>query len=96
MEETRKVANRKRGSQLSIRIDATLYDEYKALIEQEGLTLTSDIEGYMKNRLGKKELTNVIDIQKFNQLEKDIADLKETVGKWNMNSQLRIENSRAS
>jgi hypothetical protein len=69
--------NRKRGSQLSIRVDETLYSSYKALIEQEGITLTSDIENYMRSRLGEKN-SSVIDIH---QMARDINYLKESLGK---------------
>lgn len=75
----KKLVARARDAQMSIRLDNQLYEEYKELLRTEGVTMTDDIENYIKNRLGKGSAnSNVIDISR---LAQDVEELKIQMGK---------------
>uniref|UniRef100_A0A0C1NFM1 Uncharacterized protein n=1 Tax=Tolypothrix bouteillei VB521301 TaxID=1479485 RepID=A0A0C1NFM1_9CYAN len=75
----KKSTARARDAQMSIRLDNQLYEEYKELLRTEGVTMTDDIENYIKNRLGKGSGSgNVIDIFR---LAQDVEELKIQMGK---------------
>lgn len=77
-----KPVSRKKSGQLSVRMDENLVSEYKAFVEAQGLTLTEDIESYVKSRLSKmKNPSNVIDINAFNELAKKVLSIEEQLGK---------------
>lgn len=81
---TQKEVARKRNTQISIRIDESLCLEYKKLLEEEGVTITDDIEAYIRQRLGKSvpQKSNVLDFvdalarQKIEALEDELGKLK--------------------
>lgn len=81
---TEKEASRKRNTQISIRIDESLCDEYKNLLRSEDITMTDDIEAYIRQRLGKTapQKANVIDFvdalarQRIEALEDELGKLK--------------------
>ncbi|MBW4604010.1 MAG: hypothetical protein KME29_31700 [Calothrix sp. FI2-JRJ7] len=78
---TKPVSRRKVG-QLSVRLDENLLKEYKNFLEAEGMTLTEDIESYIKSRLSKiKSSSNVVDINSFNELAKKVLVIEEQLGK---------------
>jgi hypothetical protein len=83
MLDERKPPARKRGAQLNVRLDGSLYHEYKEFLEQEGTSMTEDIENYIRNRIGKgKNETNVIDIrQVIERQQQEIAEIKAELGK---------------
>jgi antitoxin component of RelBE/YafQ-DinJ toxin-antitoxin module len=45
--------SRKKNGQMSVRLDEELLTDYKTCLEKEGLTLTEDIETYIKSRIAK-------------------------------------------
>lgn len=77
-----KPVSRKKSGQLSVRMDESLLEEYKNFVEKEGLTLTEDIEAYVKHRLSRaKPASNVVDISAFNELAKKVLIIEERLGK---------------
>ncbi|MBD2254628.1 hypothetical protein [Nostoc parmelioides] len=83
MADERKSPARKRGAQLNVRLDGSLYQEYKEFLEQEGTSMTEDIENYIRSRLGKGgSETNVVDIrQVIERQQQEIAEIKAELGK---------------
>ncbi|MFB2770227.1 hypothetical protein ACE1AT_13205 [Pelatocladus sp. BLCC-F211] len=78
MSSQKRSVTRARDSQMSIRLDSQLYEEYKEFLKRENVTMTDDIESYIKSRLGKKSPSNVIDISR---LAQDVEELKIQMGK---------------
>jgi hypothetical protein len=78
-----KRASRKRDAQLNVRLDKDLYEDYKALLSKEDISLTEDIEEYIKGKLGKiNSRANVIDIgQVLEKHQQEIEELKIELGK---------------
>lgn len=83
MAEERKLPARKRSAQLNVRLDGSLYQDYKELLDQEGTSMTEDIENYIRSRLGKGEgEANVVDIRQIiEKQQQDIAEIKAELGK---------------
>ncbi|MBD2248433.1 MULTISPECIES: hypothetical protein [Nostoc] len=83
MADERKLSTRKRGAQMNVRLDESLYVEYKELLEKEGTSMTEDIESYIRGRLGREESeTNVVDIrQVIERQQQEIAEIKAELGK---------------
>lgn len=89
---------RKRNSQLSVRINDSLYEEYKNLLTKEGISMTNDIENYISHRLGKTAKTgNVIDFtEALKQQQQEIEELKAIVGELKADWPQKTSNSKAS
>ncbi len=89
---------RKRSAQLSVRINDTLYQGYKDLLETEGISMTNDIENYISRRLGKiTKSDNVIDITEVVQKQqREIEELKAIVGELKADWPQKTSNSKAS
>jgi hypothetical protein len=83
MADERKLSTRKRGAQMNVRLDESLYVEYKELLEKQGTSMTEDIESYIRGRLGREEIeTNVVDIrQVIERQQQEIAEIKAELGK---------------
>lgn len=83
MADERKPPSRKRGAQLNVRLDETLYSDYKELLEKEGTSMTEDVESYIRSRLGRQENeTNVVDIRQLIQSQQQqIEEIKAELGK---------------
>ncbi|MBD2771211.1 hypothetical protein [Iningainema tapete] len=93
-----------RTAQLGIKIDADLYDKYKAKLKEDGISITDAIENHMRDYVGEMVITsNVIDIAKLledvERLKKDMSlveDLKQVVGELQPDWQQRISSLKAS
>ncbi|MBW4617317.1 MAG: hypothetical protein KME21_29675 [Desmonostoc vinosum HA7617-LM4] len=83
MADETKPSTRKRGAQLNVRLDNSLYLAYKELLETEGTSMTEDIEKYIRSRLGRGESeTNVVDIRQLvEKQQQEIAEIKAELGK---------------
>ncbi len=83
-----------RTAQLGIKIDAELYEKYKARLKETGTSITEDIENHMRNYVGEMIIkSNVIDIAK---LLEDVEDLKQVVGELKPDWQQRTSSLKAS
>ena len=83
-----------RSAQLGIKIDAELYEKYKARLKETGTSITEDIENHMRNYVGEMIVkSNVIDIAK---LLEDVEDLKQVVGELKPDWRQRTSNLKAS
>lgn len=90
--------NRKRNAQLSVRINESLFEDYKELLAKEGVSMTNDIENYISRRLGKiTNSGNVIDItEAIKQQRQEIEELKAIVGELKADWPQKTSNSKAS
>ena len=84
MAARRKIASRTRTAQLSIRIDEQLYEKYKQVLDVEGISITDDIENYLRGKTGETPLSlsdgnKVVDIDIY-QLARDVENLKKQMG----------------
>lgn len=98
MSEKSNSVARKRNAQLSVRIDDSLYEDYKSLLAREGISMTNDIESYISHRLGRTmKLGNVIDItEAIKQQQQEIEELKAIVGELKADWPQKTSNSKAS
>ncbi len=104
MPASKKSEAQKRISQLSIKIDAELYDKYKNKLREDGITITESIENHMRSYLGEVIVeSNVIDVQKLlkdvENLKREVAtinDLKEAMGELKPGWQKRMHDLKAS
>lgn len=89
---------RKRSAQLSIRINDSLYDEYKSLLDREGISMTSDIESYISQRIGRTlKADNVIDITEvLKRQQQEIEELRSMLGELKADWPQKTSNSKAS
>jgi hypothetical protein len=93
-----------RTAQLGIKIDAELYEKYKAKLKENGISITDDIENHMRDYVGEMIIkSNVIDIAKLledvERLKKDMSvidDLKQVVGELQPGWQQRTSSLKAS
>jgi hypothetical protein len=82
-----------RTAQLGIKIDAVLYEKYKAKLKEDGISITEDIENHMRNYVGEMIIqSNIIDITK---VLKDVEDIKYALGELKPDWQ-KISTSSAS
>lgn len=77
-----------RTAQLGIKIDAQLYDKYKAKLKKHGISITEDIENHMRDYVGEMIIqNNVVDI---NQVVKDVEELKQAMAELSPSWQQRV------
>lgn len=83
---------------MSVRINESLFEDYKELLAKEGVSMTNDIENYISRRLGKiTNSGNVIDItEAIKQQRQEIEELKAIVGELKADWPQKTSNSKAS
>ncbi|BAZ14245.1 hypothetical protein NIES4071_60850 [Calothrix sp. NIES-4071] len=82
-----------RTAQLSIKIDAQLYDKYKTKLKKYGISITEDIENHMRDYVGEMIIqNNIVDIIK---VVKDVEELKQAMGELSPGWQQRVSISNA-
>jgi hypothetical protein len=94
MPASKKTETQGRTAQLSIKIDAQLYDKYKAKLKKDGISITQDIENHMRNYVGEMIIkSNVVDITK---VVRDVEELKQAMGELSPDWQQRMSISNTS
>jgi hypothetical protein len=104
MPASKKPEVRGRTAQFGIKVDAELYEKYKAKLKEAGISITDDIENHMRNYVGEIVVqSNVIDIAKLLEdvetLKRKVAvveDLEQVVGELQPGWQERISNLKVS
>jgi hypothetical protein len=90
MPASRKPEAQGRTAQLSIKIDAELYEKYKAKVKDNGTSITDDIENHMRDYVGEMIIqSNVVDITK---VLRDVEELKQALGELSPGWQERMSN----
>ncbi len=94
MPASRKPEVQGRTAQLSIKIDADLYEKYKVKVKDNGSSITDNIESHMRDYVGEIIIqSNVVDITK---VLKDVEELKQAVGELNPGWQERMSSLSVS
>ncbi|MBR8839518.1 MAG: hypothetical protein DSM106950_37330 [Stigonema ocellatum SAG 48.90 = DSM 106950] len=104
MPANKKLEVQGRTAQLGIKIDAELYEKYKARLKETGTSITEDIENHMRDYVGEMLIkSNVIDIAKLledvESLKKYMSvveDLKQVVGELQPDWQQKTSSLKAS
>jgi hypothetical protein len=94
MPAIKKAETQGRTAQLGIKIDAALYEKYKAKLRENEVSITEDIENHMRDYVGEMIVqSNVIDITR---VLKDVEEIKLALGELKPDWQQRMNTSSAS
>jgi PAS domain-containing protein len=94
MPASKKPETQERTAQLGIKVNAQLYSKYKKKLEEDGISITEDIERHMRSCVGEVIVqSNVIDITA---VLRDVEELKQAMGELNPDWQQRMTVSSVS